>query len=756
MSLDSFLQQIITDGERRQSIAEKRTLPPRPAAYAGDNFALSPAVARMLAAAGIGKLYRHQAEAVSAVRTGEHLVLTTGTASGKSLCYTIPALEGILADPANRSLMLFPTKALAQDQLRALRTLAGGDPLFSLRAGVYDGDTPAASRGPLRRETNIILTNPDMLHTGILPNHGLRHWQFFLEHLRLVVIDEIHGYRGIFGSHVANVVRRLRRVCRHYGSDPVFVCCSATIGNAEELAFRLTGLEQKAVRDDGAPRSTRTFLFWNPPAPPGDERKPGAVEEGGRLLRRAMAHEVRTIAFVPSRMTAERLARSAGAGARTAGGTAPVSAYRSGYLPEERRQLERDLSSGRLQAVVSTTALELGIDVGGLDLCLLCGYPGSVASTWQRAGRAGRRDAPSLTLLVAENSPTDQYIANHPEFFFGSAVEQAVINPENPMVLRAHLAAAAAELPLTPDDVDLFPLLDELLPQMLDQGDLGPAARGYGWRGDEHPAGAVSLRSASQATVIIRDQETGEEVGTVERAAAGLLVHPGAVYLHLGEPWLVTGLDLDQGTASVVRRDPGYLTRPITDIGLALGREIDSRSLAGSGMPAGVAFVTVSSRVSGFRKYGMVRQGSLAVEELDLPETTLETEGVWLALPGPGGAGGRIAEGLVYLMERTLPLYAMCDARDICSGVVNIQLPGKLSEDGISLPAVHTAVVVYDLHPGGIGFARLGFQRLETWLEAALDVVERCRCRSGCPACVGSDAADRGAVQMLLRDLTGG
>ncbi len=762
MSLDSILQQIIGEGERRQCIAEHRTLPAEPADHAGKDFAVAPAVERMLEAAGIGRLYSHQAQAVSAVRNGSHVVLTTGTASGKSLCYTVPAMEQVLSDPASRSLLLFPTKALAQDQLRGLQALAGGDPSFTLRAGVYDGDTPTAARGPLRREANFILSNPDMLHTGILPNHGLRHWQFFFQNLRLVVLDEIHGYRGVFGSHVANVIRRLRRVCRLYsGRDPVFVCCSATIGNPAELAERLTGLPQLAVSADGAPRSERTFIFWNPPANPTDGRKPGAVEEGGRMLREALAHQVRTIAFVPSRMTAERLARQAGATAGVAGGTAPVSAYRSGYLPQERRRLERDLSSGALQAVVSTTALELGIDVGGLDLCLLCGYPGSVAATWQRAGRAGRRDGPSLTLLVAENSPTDQYVANHPEFFFGSPVERAVINPENPLVLRAHLAAAAAEIPLTPDDTSFFPLLDELLPQLLDQGDLGPAARGLGWKGEEHPAGAVSLRSASQNTVIIRDQETGEEVGTVEQSAAGLLVHPGAVYLHLGEPWLVSTLDLDTGTAAVTRHDPGYLTRPVTDIRLAVGSEISSRPLAGSGSPAGVAEVAVTSRVSGFRKFGPRTPAGLAVEELDLPETTLETVGVWLALPRTAAASGgrsmaRAAGGLAYLMERTLPLFALCDARDICSGVVTLALPGKLGEEGISLPGIHTVVVIYDLHPGGIGFAKHGYDQLEVWLAAARDVVERCGCRDGCPACVGSEAGYREGVQALLRELVGG
>jgi len=742
MSLDSFLQQTLRAGQFRSAVAEQRALPPVPAAYAPEDFSLQPATRRMLAAAGIERLYRHQAEAIEAVRSGEHVVLSTGTASGKSLCYAVPALESVIADPASRTLLLFPTKALAQDQLRSLRTLADGEPSFTLRAGVYDGDTPQSARGPLRREANLVLSNPDMLHTGILPNHGLRHWQFFFRHLELVVIDEIHGYRGVFGSHVANVIRRLRRICRLYaGREPVFVCCSATIGNPAELAERLTGLPQQAVAADGAPRSERTFIFWNPPADPTDGRKPGALEEGGALLREAVAHGVRTIAFVPSRMSAERLARQAG----SIGVAAPVSAYRSGYLPEERRQLERDLSSGALQAVVSTTALELGIDVGGLDLCLLCGYPGSVAATWQRAGRAGRRDVPSLTVLLADNSPTDQYIANHPEFFFGSPAERAVINPENPLVIKAHLAAAAAEVPLSVQDATYFPLLDELLPEMLDAGQLGQVDTGLFWQGDEHPAGAVSLRSASQAMVIIQDAETGEEVGTVEKSSAGLLVHPGAVYLHLGELFLVTDLDLEQGIATVTRHDPGYTTRPITEVRLDLGLEIETRSLPKSGTRSGVSNVIVTSRVSGYRKYGPRVEAALAIEGLDLPETSLETEGVWLAINDP-----LAAEGLAYLLERTLTLFALCDARDVCSGVVTLSLPGTLSPDGISLPSVTTSVVVYDLHPGGIGFARQGFRSLEDWLAAALDVVERCACSNGCPACVGSEAGKRDCVRTLL------
>jgi DEAD/DEAH box helicase domain-containing protein len=742
MSLDSFLQQTLRAGRFREAVAEQRRLPPVGAAFAPDDFTLQPATTRMLAATGIDRIYRHQAEAIEAVRNNENVVLSTGTASGKSLCYTIPAFESIITDPASRALLLFPTKALAQDQLRSMRSLADSEQSFKLRAGVYDGDTPQSARGPLRREANLILSNPDMLHTGILPNHNLRHWQFFFRNLKLVVIDEIHGYRGVFGSHVANVIRRLRRVCRLYANrEPVFVCCSATIGNPAELAERLTGLPQKAIADDGAPRSERIFVFWNPPADPNDGRKPGALEEGGALLREAVAHGVRTIAFVPSRMSAERLARQAG----SIGVAAPVSAYRSGYLPEERRQLERDLASGELQAVVSTTALELGIDVGSLDLCLLCGYPGSVAATWQRAGRAGRRDAPSLTVLLADNSPTDQYIANHPDFFFGSPAERAVVNPENPLVLKAHLAAASAEVPLSVQDTEFFPLLDELLPEMLDTGQLGQVDTGLLWRGDDHPAGAVSLRSASQAMVIIQDKESGEEVGTVEKSSAGLLVHPGAVYLHLGELFLVSDLDLEKGTATVTRQDPGYMTRPITEVRLDLGLEIETRSLPKSGTRSGVSKVIVTSRVTGFRKFGRRAAAGLAIEPLDLPESSLETEGVWLAINDP-----MAAEGLAYLLERTLPLFAMCDARDVNSGVVTLSLPGTLSPDGISLPSVTTSVVIYDLHPGGIGFARQGFNRLEDWLTASLDVVERCDCRNGCPACVGSEEGKRDAVQDAL------
>jgi len=750
MSLHGYLEQILERGERNGCIAERRTLPARSARYADEGFPLAPALEQMLARKGIHRLYRHQAEGIAAIRRGEHLALTTGTASGKSLCYTVPALEQILVEPAARTLMLFPTKALAQDQLRSLRDLAAGDPSFTLRAGVYDGDTPPAARGPLRREANIILSNPDMLHTGILPNHGLRHWQFFFERLRLVVIDEIHGYRGVFGSHVANVLRRLRRVCRLYGSEPVFVCCSATIGNPVELAENLSGLPQTAIGADGAAHSERTFVFWNAPVDPVDNRKPGAVEEGGRLLREAVSHGIRTIAFVPSRMTAERLARQAG--------DQSVSAYRSGYLPEERRQLERALAAGELQTVVSTTALELGIDIGGLDLCLLCGYPGSVAATWQRAGRAGRRDAPSLTVLAADNRPTDQYIVTHPGFFFGTPAERAVINPANPQVLRAHLAAAAAELPLTPDDVDLFPMLDELLPGMLDDGYLRQVGRGYGWHGDEHPAGAVSLRSASQSITVIRDRESGEEVGTVEHDAAGLLVHPGAIYLHLGEPWLVTELDLDNDVALVQRTDPGYLTRPVTEVRLAMGVEYQSQALAGGGAQAGVSAVSVTSRVIGYRKFGPKIPSGLPAEALDLPETSLETEGVWIALTNTAGSHrlscpGSMADGLAYLLERTLPLFALCDARDVCSGVVPLKLPGKLSEEGIRLPSVQPGVVIYDLHPGGIGFARLGFEQLDDWLAAAADVAATCTCLNGCPACVGSEAGQREAVRAVLAEL---
>ncbi|MBA3252410.1 MAG: DEAD/DEAH box helicase [Geodermatophilaceae bacterium] len=694
-----------------------------------------------LALRGITAPWTHQVQAAELAHAGESVVLATGTASGKSLGYQLPVLSALLADERATALYLSPTKALGNDQLRAVRDLT----LVSVRAAAYDGDTPTAERDWVRAHARWVFTNPDMLHLGILPAH--QRWSLFLRRLRYVVVDECHTYRGVFGSHVAHVLRRLRRVCRRYGTEPVFVLASATAGDPAASAARLTGLPVTAVRADAAPHGDLTFALWEPPLTEltGENGAPvrrSTIGETSRLLADLVVEGARTLAFVRSRRAAELVALQARHALVEAGAgdlARRVAAYRAGFLPEERRALEASLSSGRLLGVAATNALELGIDVSGLDAVILAGYPGTVASLWQQAGRAGRRGSSALAVLVARDDPLDTYLVHHPDALFGRPVEATVTDPANPYVLGPQLCAAAAELPLTEDDLPLFgaDAARTRLHDLVDAGALRRRAQGWYWTSRTRPR--VDIRGTGGEPVAIVERSTGHLLGTVDPSSAHAAVHAGAVYLHQGAAYVVDVLDLERAVATVHADQPPYATtaRDITDIAvveeLAVGRHGPLRLCFGT--------VDVSNQVVSFQRRRLGTGEVLGEEPLDLPPRQLVTRAVWYTLgeaaladagldtpdlPGALHAAEHAAIGL-------LPLFASCDRWDI-GGVSTALHPDT------GLPTVF----VYDGHPGGAGFAEHGHAVAASWLTATRAAIAACECRAGCPSCVQSPKCGNG------------
>jgi DEAD/DEAH box helicase domain-containing protein len=730
------LAEISADRRLAGRIAHVEEIPARPAVYAEPEIPLGVEMRAALASIGVERLYAHQGEAVAAAREGRHVVIVTGTASGKTLCYNIPVLES-LAEGSGTALYLFPTKALAQDQLRGLARLLEAAPRLSgsITAGTYDGDTSRHARRKLRDQGRIILSNPDMLHAGILPNHA--GWSRFFSELRFVVLDEIHAYRGIFGSNVANVVRRLRRIARHYGADPVFLSCSATIANPRELGARLIGDEVVVVDRDASPRGPKRFVLWNPPVldPNLVERRSSNVE-GKDVLVRLVRAGVPTILFSRARVTAELVYRYAREELEKDSKRLAdrIAVYRGGYLPEERRDIERRLFSGELLAVSSTNALELGIDVGTLGASILVGFPGTIASTWQQAGRAGRTDEEALTVLVAYNDPIDQYLIRHPDYFFGRTPENAIVDPENPYILERHLRCAAHELPIDRADGDLFGSLAEPIVEALeDHGKVTRIQDRWFWALTDYPAAEVSLRNMSDATFTILEKvEEGEPrtIGNVDAISAPELLYPEAIYLHDGETYFVRELDFEQRVAYVERREVDYYTQAIVDSTIRLGAVREKERLFGGEAILGEA--TVTWMTTGFKKIRFYGLDSIGWGKLSLPPQHLDTMTFGLvpdadAHDALGRFGLRVVEGLAgirNLLLVVLPLHAMCDPSNL-GGVVessNLGTPG---------------LFIYDRFPGGLGLCEKGFETQRTILAAARELAEGCPCSEGCPSCVG-------------------
>jgi DEAD/DEAH box helicase domain-containing protein len=705
-----------------------------------------------LAGRGIAAPWEHQAEAASLAWSGSSVVVATGTASGKSLAYQLPVLSRLMTDPRATALYLSPTKALGADQLRTIRALA----LPDIRAAAYDGDTPREERDWVRAHGRFVFSNPDMLHGGILPAHA--RWSSFLRRLAFVVVDECHGYRGVFGSHVAHVLRRLRRVCAKYRTDPVFVLASATVGEPAASASRLVGIPIEEVTADASPRGAMTFALWEPPLLPitGENGAPirrAASTEAARLLADLVVEGARTLAFVRSRRGAEVVALMAG---RTLADSAPdlvdrVAAYRGGYLPEERRQLEHALADGSLLGVAATNALELGVDISGLDAVVLAGYPGTIASLWQQAGRAGRSQQDALAVFVARDDPLDTYLAHHPAAVFGKPVEATVLDPSNPYVLGPQLACAAADLPLTEADLPLFgDSAEPLLADMVRRGVL--RHRPTGWYWTSHRGPSVDIRGTGGRPVGVVEGETGRLLGTVDADSAHSSVHPGAVYLHRGSSYLVDSLDLEDGVALVHPEETDWSTsaRDITDI-----RIVETmRSRRRGEIAFHLGTVDVTNQVVGYQRRRHPSGEVLDENPLDLPPRQLRTHAVWYTVSDAAltaaGLGEADVPGAAHAAEHAaigmLPLVATCDRWDI-GGVST-----ALHED-----TGQATVFVYDGHPGGAGFADRGFDAIQTWLAATRDAVAACECESGCPSCVqspkcgnGNQPLDKfGAVRLL-------
>jgi len=651
MSLSALLSAWRTDPNIASNIAAWQTLPTRPAQFAPFPDDLHPALVDALRARGIGALYTHQATAWQRAQAGQHPVVGTGTASGKTLCYNLPVLDRLLRDPKARALYLFPTKALAQDQQDALSQLIAAlknkpvpinpqsairNPQSVIRIATYDGDTPTEARPAIRARACLVISNPDMLHTGVLPHHTL--WADFFRHLQFVVVDEMHTYRGVFGSHVANVLCRMKRIARFYGSSPQFILTSATIANPVELAEQLIEEPVVLVDDDGAARGASHFLIYNPPVVNRDiGLRRSALLESVRLAGDLLQHDVQTIVFARARRTVELiLTYLRRKSVNPAHPCSEVRGYRSGYLPRQRREIERGLREGRVRAVVATNALELGIDIGGMGAAVLAGYPGTIAGTWQQAGRAGRQKEASLAALVTSANPLDQFLAHHPDYFFDRSPEQALINPDNLLILLGHLRCAAFELPFRVGEN--FGRVEgarvaEFLQFLQETGVLHQSGDRYFWMADQYPAEDVSLRSASPEAVVLqaRDGDEWTTIGQVDHASAHWMVHPNAIYLHEGQAYLVEELDLEQHIAWLRVADVDYYTQPRSETTVRLLEKLGEVEAHGATKAHGE--IAVTSQVIGFRKVKWFTHEQLGVGEVSLPPTELQTTGYWLALP---------------------------------------------------------------------------------------------------------------------------
>ncbi|MEW1954448.1 DEAD/DEAH box helicase [Terrabacter sp. NPDC080008] len=740
-------------GDRPERLVHVHEVPARAAVHADWPGWVDPTLLGALLASGIEAPWSHQVEVAEAAHAGRHVVVSTGTASGKSLGYHLPILTDLAAGagaPNGRgatALYLSPTKALAADQLSRIDRLA----LPSVRPATYDGDTPTDERRWIRDHANLVLTNPDLLHHSLLPGH--ERWSSFLRALRYVVVDECHVYKGVFGAHMAAVLRRLRRVAARYRSEPTFVFASATVAEPEEHASRLLGMPVTPVTQDGSPRASMTFALWEPPLlvdETGQPQRVSTITETGELLAGCVREQVQTVAFARSRAGVEVVARIAKERVPVTD-EGRVAAYRGGYLPEERRELEQSLRAKEVLGLAATNALELGVDVSGLDAVLLAGWPGTLSSLWQQAGRAGRSGSRSLAVLVAADDPLDTFVVHHPEAIFGRGIEATVVDPENPHVLAPHLAAAAAELPVTEADVAIFGAQTRvLLDALVARGILKKRPRGWFWGREDRPADHLSLRGAGEPVRII-ETRTGRVVGTVDDAAAHSQVHTGAVHLHQGQTWVVTELDLDDHAAFAVRGDPGWTTQAQSVSDFQIVHEVEHEDWG----PLRCSFghVTVRNQVTSFLR--RLPGGEVLGEHpLDLPPRSLATKAVWWTMPVEELAAAGVAEdgipGAAHAAEHAaigmLPLFATADRWDI-GGVSTALHPDT------GLPTI----LIYDGHPGGAGFAERGYRRVRAWLGATRDAIASCECATGCPSCIqspkcgnGNEPLDKaGAVALL-------
>ncbi len=788
MDAAAFLRYIVNRSDYRQQIVHIEHIPRRDASTAELDRPLNPRLGACLQSLGIAALYSHQARAINAIFNGKNVIIATPSASGKTLCYHLPTIDALLHDGNSRALYLFPTKALAQDQLRSLRQLihplscrdprhatrsqsdaAGassslrdpthrGEAISDQAVATFDGDTPRDERADIRRQARIVLTNPDMLHLGILPNH--QSWSRLLRNLKYVVIDETHIYRGVFGSHVANLIRRLRRLCTLYGSDPRFICSSATIANPGEHAHNIVGLPFEAITEDGSPHGEKLFALWNPPFI--DEAKTSrrsSNSEAAFLLGELVQTYIRTLVFARTRKLTELIYIYA-RGQLPSSLADRLSPYRAGYLPEDRRRIESQFFEGELLGLVATTALELGIDIGDLEATVLTGYPGSLASAWQQAGRSGRSTRSSLSFLIGLEGPLDQYLMANPEFFFRRNYDNALINPANPYILKPHLLCAAWEHPLNDQDGRFFgPHTARMLTELEGEGRVRERReRWYPVPSIAYPAHDINIRSASGANYSIIDGLRGCLLETVEASVAFFQIHRDAIYLHQGDSYLIKELDLDRRIAWAEPTEADYYTQCMDITDLRVTAKIQEKTCRSANVYLGD--VDVTTTVIGFKTKRQLTEEVIRQEPLDLPPQNFPTRALWFDLPEK--AIVRIADagldfhGGLHACEHAaigiLPLFALCDRNDI----------GGVST-ALHLDTGRAQVFIYDAYPGGIGIAEKGFEMVAELWHATLKAIEACPCTDGCPSCVQSpkcgndnEPLDKAAAIVLLRELVDG
>ncbi|MCZ8515855.1 DEAD/DEAH box helicase [Paenibacillus filicis] len=727
-SLSDLIQELRSD----ENIINWHEIEPQEARTKPIPESIDPRIKAALGKKGIGELYTHQYSAYQTLRKGEHIVAVTPTASGKTLCYNLPVLQAVAEDDSSRALYLFPTKALAQDQKSELNEIIH-EMGIDIKSFTYDGDTSPAIRQIVRKAGHIVITNPDMLHSAILPHHTK--WVSLFGNLKYIVIDELHTYRGVFGSHVANVIRRLKRICKFYGSDPVFICTSATIANPKELAEQLTGSPMRLIDDNGAPRGRKHFVFYNPPIvnKPLNIRKSATVEVN-RLAMQFLKNNVQTIVFARSRVRVELILSHLQELVKKEIGAKSIRGYRGGYLPKQRREIEKGLRDGEILGVVSTNALELGVDIGQLQVCVMTGYPGSVASTWQQAGRAGRRHGEALVLMVAGSTPIDQYIVHNPEYFFDRSPESARINPENLIILVDHLRCAAYEIPFRKDE-EFGPLdVTDIMEYLVEENVLHRNGNTFYWANQSFPASNISLRSASQENVVIVDQSDVANVriiGEMDRFSAMTLLHDEAIYLHEGVQFQVEKLDWDHKKAYVREVDVEYYTDANLAVQLKV-LEID-KTLSRRTTAIHYGDVVVNALPTIFKKIKLTTGENIGSGPIFLPEEELHTSATWMELKDVDPAIGtktleQLLLGISNVLKHIVPIHVMCDRSDI-------HVVSQIRAAQTQLPTIF----LYDHYPGGIGLAEDVFKRFDEIKAAARSLIKKCPCSDGCPSCIGTE-----------------
>ncbi len=737
-------------GKFTDRIIGTREIPPRPEDGVRLPRWCHPDLSAVLERHGMTRLYSHQARMFELALQGKDVVITTGTASGKTLGFLLPVLQVLLGEPGTRAMLLYPTKALGQDQLRGLVELADG---LGMEPGVYDGDTPPEERRRIRQRSRLILTNPDMLHSAFLPNHGRRGFSSLFRNLRFLVVDEMHVYRGAFGAHFANVIRRLWRLTDHYGSRPTVLTSSATIANPRELASKLFDREFELVDQDGSPSGGKLVHFWLPPLSRSGLFRLSVVREAVRLATHLVQKRVRFILFCRSRKETEVvLKETRDALRRVPGGydeSRLIAAYRGGYKPLERRKVERDLAEGRLVGVVSTNALELGIDIGQLEVAIQAGFPGTRASFWQQLGRAGRRGTLAHGILILAQKPVDQYIGMRPDWLMDQAAEHAVVDPHNLMIQLAHARAAAAELPLTLDDVARFPDLGEIVSVLSEAGELREMGPGYQWSGPAYPAGQLSLRNIDRERFKIVDRTTGRTVSEMDRPQTFREAFPRAVYLHDGAQYLVEDLDMVGHVATVRPVDQNYYT--VADVRTTIEVLSVQQDARLERVRSWFGDVRVTDGTVGYKMLEFHTHQNLGYEAVE-PELSvvIETEAAWFTIPKEvvevvDSLALHHSEGMSHAIRAVARMRTMAERRDLQGKTFHYTDDGSGETD--------LAVILYDSHPGGLGYAARAFELGQEILEAAVALVEGCSCRSGCPACVGSYDLDKALVAWGLRGM---